>query len=281
MNNPRRTALAAAAAFCLAAAVFAQTAAPDAAVTEQQETTMTLWEMWNVGGPFMWPIGLLSIACTALAVFGFINYREGKMVHAELMTPLQESIRQLDFRRAHTLCTGTPSVMTNILSAGLARLGSDTHLDVTSVEKAMEEAAVEENTAGLRPINYISICASIAPMFGLLGTVSGMIKAFQKIGMGAMGDPEKLAANIGEAMITTAFGLLVGIPAMFFYFYLKSKFTGNMSRIGRLLGNLTHEMAVVFRKVDAGELAPPPPAETEPEGEAPAAPAGETAQPVA
>ena len=53
-------------------------------------------------------------------------------------------------------------------------------------------------------------------------TVSGMIKAFQKIGLGAMGDPEMLAANIGEAMITTAAGLLVAIPSMFAYFLLRN-----------------------------------------------------------
>jgi biopolymer transport protein ExbB len=79
-------------------------------------------------------------------------------------------------------------------------------------------------------------------MFGLLGTVSGMIKAFQKIGLGGMGDPEKLAADIGEAMITTAFGLLVGIPAMFFYFYIKTGFLANMARIGRVMGDLVHDM---------------------------------------
>jgi len=114
----------------------------------------------------------------------------------------------------------------------------------------MEEASVHEVTAGLKPINYLSIIAQIAPMLGLLGTVSGMIKAFQKIGMGGMGKPELLAADIGEAMVTTATGLIIGIPAMFFYFYLKTRFMSNVSEMSRLLGNLCHQLVSAARRQD-------------------------------
>lgn len=221
---------------------YAQDEEPrEVAVETTEDTSVSLFDLWRTGGWAMYPIGLLSIGAVALTIFGFVNYREQKMIRMDLYQPLLQSVRSLDFREASVLCSRSPSVMTNIFSAGLQRLNADT-LDLDSVESAMEEAATEENTLGLKPINYISIIASISPMMGLLGTVSGMIKAFQKIGLGGMGDPEKLAGDIGEAMVTTAFGLIVGIPAMFFYFFLKSKFTGNMSRIGRVLGNLTHEM---------------------------------------
>lgn len=220
---------------------------------ESKDPNVTLMGLWNTGGPFMYPIALLSIGVMALIIYGFINYREKKMLQVELYPGLQQAIRNLDFESASRICATHPSVMTNIMNGGMARLDEHT-VDMSSVEKAMEEAAIEENTIGLKPINYISVIASIAPMLGLLGTVSGMIKAFQKIQMGMMGEPEKLAGNIGEAMITTAFGLLVGIPAMFFYFFLKGKFTGNMAKIGRLLGNLTHEMHVTFMRAhEAGE----------------------------
>ena len=73
-------------------------------------------------------------------------------------------------------------------------------------------------------INYLSIIASIAPMVGLLGTVSGMVKAFDAIATVGMGQPEVLAGNISEALITTATGMLVGIPAMFFFFYFKNQY---------------------------------------------------------
>ncbi len=251
---------------CLAAGVLglalaaprvrAQEAAPGdaaAAPAAAQVQNVTLWGMWKTGGAFMYPIGLLSVAALALTVYGFLLTRENKMLQMHLVPSLQDAIGRLDFGGASTSCAANPGVMTNILNAGLTRLADDPH-DIPSMEKAMEEAAVEETAAGLKPINYLSIIASVAPMFGLLGTVSGMIKAFQKIGLGGMGKPELLAADIGEAMITTAFGLLIGIPAMFFYFYLKSRFQSHMARIGRILGNLTHHLGVTMRKVANGEL---------------------------
>ena len=85
-------------------------------------------------------------------------------------------------------------------------------------------------------------------MLGLLGTVSGMIKAFSIIAQGGMGDPGKLAGSIGEALITTATGLVIAIPAMIAYFLFKNNFFKTMSTMGRLVG---HYMNVYrYAKVD-------------------------------
>ena len=72
-------------------------------------------------------------------------------------------------------------------------------------------------------INYLNVVAAVAPMIGLLGTVSGMISAFQTIGQVGMGDPSALAGDIGEALVTTATGLTIGIPAMIAYFILRNR----------------------------------------------------------
>lgn len=229
------------------------------------EQTTTLFDLWRQGRGFMYPIGLLSVAGVALTIYGFLSTREAKMLQMELVPTLQESIGRLDFRNAASTCAGSPGVMSNILNAGLSRI-TDDQVAMEEIEKAMEEASVEESASGLKPISYLSIIASIAPMFGLLGTVSGMISAFQKIGLGGMGDPEQLGGDIGEAMITTAFGLLVGIPMMFFYFYLKSKFQSNMARIGRVLGNLTHQMTGALRHAEAGAATPVTPVAPAPAG---------------
>ena len=74
-------------------------------------------------------------------------------------------------------------------------------------------------------------------MLGLLGTVSGMIKAFSIISQGGMGDPGKLAGSIGEALVTTATGLVIAIPAMIAYFIFKNNFIKSMSSMGRLMGH--------------------------------------------
>ncbi len=224
-----------------------QLAEEDARTAADQARDTTLWGIWRTGGWAMYPIGLLSVAGVGLIIFGFISTKQSKMVQLELVPQLQEKIGSLDFSGASSLCAGSPSIMTNIFHAGLSRLSED-HLEVSAVEKAMEEAAVEENTAGMKPINYLSIIASIAPMLGLLGTVSGMIKAFNTMQFGGMGNPEMLAGDIGEAMVTTAFGLVVGIPAMFFYFFIKNQFITNMSQIGRVLGKLTHDIEIALKR---------------------------------
>ena len=90
------------------------------------------------------------------------------------------------------------------------------------VEEAIAEAMGRQEARHAYWLNFLSLITAVAPMFGLLGTVSGMIGAFDKIGMGGMGKPELLAANIGEAMITTAAGLLVAIPSMFAYFLFRN-----------------------------------------------------------
>lgn len=226
-------------------------ASTNAPASPAKSGDMTLLQMWRVGGPVMWPIGATSIAALALAVYGFISMRTERMLRPDLVPGLQEALNNLNVSQALTLCNGNPSYLTNVLGAGLQRI-SDGIVDVSSMERAMEEAAVEEVNEGMKPLNNLSVCAQIAPMLGLLGTVTGMIGAFNKIGMGAMGDPEKLAGDIGEAMITTAAGLIVAIPAMFAYFYLKGQYNSNVSKGARVIGNLLHHLIVTSRRADSG-----------------------------
>ena len=230
------------------------TASPEAAregtrIDETQDVgkTTTLWGVVKQGGVIMFPLGLLSVGAIGLIVYGFITVQESKMLHPELLPDLRDQLDELDLEGAQHTCEETPCLLTNTLHAGLTRI-SDGVVDVDSMEKAMEEASVQEVNAGMKPINYLSIIAQISPMLGLLGTVSGMIKAFQKIGLGGMGKPEMLAEDIGEAMVTTATGLIIGIPAMFFYFYLKNRYTSNVSQMTRVLGDLAHRLATAGRQ---------------------------------
>lgn len=219
----------------------------DAAAPAAKAGGKSLWELWKVGGPVMWPIGLCSVAGIGLAVYCGLQYRIEKMARPDIQAALRRAIGALDFRTANSLCAGAPCMLTSVLAAGLARLDQTGETDTASFEKAMEEASVEELTEWQKPLNNLSLVAQVAPMLGLLGTVTGMIGAFDKIGMGAMGSPEKLAANIGEAMLTTAAGLIVAIPCMFAYFFFKGKFTGNVARISRLLGNLAHHLSLAMK----------------------------------
>ena len=214
-------------AFGQEAGTAAEAAGEELTTEEQVGVKTTLWGLIQQGGITMIPLGLLSVASIGLIIYGFVAVRADKMLRPELVPQLQDDLGNLDWESARSACTGSPCLLTNVLSAGLDRI-SDGVLDVPSMEKAMEEASVQEVTAGMRPINYLSIIAQVAPMLGLLGTVSGMIKAFQKIGLGGMGKPELLAADIGEAMVTTSTGMIIAIPTRFLSFYITSR---NMSNL--------------------------------------------------
>lgn len=227
-----------------------ETAAPVPVATEEPAPVpdeTSLGELWRQGGWAMYPLALCAAAALGLTIYGFVSTQEGKMLSLHLVPSIMGEMEQLNVEGVKNICNGSPCLMTNTLHAGMERVDEDM-IDVPSVEKAMEEASVHEITAGLKPINYLSIIAQVAPMLGLLGTVSGMIKAFQKIGAGGMGKPELLAENIGEAMVTTATGLIIAIPAMFFFFFLKSKFSSNVSELNRVLGNLTHNLVSIARR---------------------------------
>ena len=275
MKRPTATLLlmAALAAGSLSLCLAQEPAAPPAAgapgADAPKQKKMTLWDYWKTGGWCMYPILLLSGIASGLAVYAWLAMRQQKMTQDHLVPQLQDAVGKLDFATASSVCVGQPGVLTNILNAGLMRITPAAGIRVEALERGMEEMAIEENTAGLKPITGISVCASIAPMFGLLGTVDGMIKAFNKIGLGKMGDPEALAGDIGEAMITTWFGLVVGIPTMFLYFWLKSDYQARMAKIARLLGNVTHRLQETLKLVESGELV----VEATAPGTAPAMPA--------
>jgi biopolymer transport protein ExbB len=99
-----------------------------------------------------------------------------------------------------------------------------------SMDQAAGEALANEETKLNLWVNYLNVFATIGPMLGLLGTVTGMIASFDMLAAGKS-EPADLAGGIGEAMITTAGGLFVGIPAMFLYFYFRNLLQINMANI--------------------------------------------------
>ncbi len=234
----------------LPAIALAQNATSSPAPPQAKE--LTIIEMIKVGGWTMWFLGLCSVATIALTIYNAIMVREKKMLNSEVIADLTERLSKLDIEGAQAICDTKPCLISNIVKAGLSRI-EDGEVRLDSIEKGMEEASVEEIGSNLVPINYISAAAVTAPMFGLLGTVSGMISAFRAMAVGGMGRPELLADNISEALITTATGLIIGIPAMISYLYFKNKFTSIIARLNRVLGNIFEKFKIAVKRVQRGQ----------------------------
>lgn len=161
---------------------------------------ISLFDLLRQGGWAMFPLGTLSFVMCSLAL------------HA--------------FHLTRPKVWGAPDALqADSHAAALAALPLSARL--TELE------AIESRTN--QWIQYLNVVATIAPMVGLLGTVSGMIGAFQTIASGGMGKPEKLAGDIGEALITTATGLTIGIPAMILFFVLRNRLDNRSQCLAPLL----------------------------------------------
>ena len=219
--------------FCVFAGAVVTAWAQDAAGGVK---TVTFAEMWRVGGWCMWPLGLCSVAAVYFVIRNMLMLRTRNLLRADLKPEIETLMGSRDLKGVREVCRNNPSLMTSVLDAGLERV-SENDFDPAHVMEAIEEAGNEQMVTFMRPINYLSMLGSVSPMLGLLGTVSGMIKAFANISAGGMGKPELLAGNIGEALITTAAGLIIAIPAMTAYFIFKNNFIKNMSTMGRMVGH--------------------------------------------
>ena len=207
---------------------------------------VSLGQLWQQGGWAMYPLAFFSVAGFGLILYNALSIREQPLLRAEVSGELNHLLAQGDIAGAKAACENNPCLVANITRAGLVRANVDSY-DAEAVEKAMEEASVEEVAGPFGVISYLSILATLAPMVGMLGTVSGMIKAFRNIALGGMGKPELLADNISEALITTAVGLIVGIPAMFAFFFFKSRYARLTSRLARICGDLHHTLNQAMR----------------------------------
>ena len=207
-----------------ATTLFGQEAAE---VATAQNTS--LFGLLQQGGWAMYPLGL-----TALFMFFLIFYCWKETVASRFNPPgvssaLSDSLASRDLQKASSLCQSTPSVLTRCLTSSLSKARPEkADGNKEKIEATFMDSIEGEDGAISQWINYLNVVAAVAPMIGLLGTVSGMISAFQTIGQVGMGDPSALAGDIGEALITTATGLTIGIPAMIAYFVFRNRLNGQI-----------------------------------------------------
>lgn len=181
----------------------------------------TLWiiEVFRKGGIVMYPILLCSVLALAITTERLFSLKKKRVIHPEILQEIRKYWYSKEIDKAITICQNTDIAMSRILKAGLLRF----NYGILEIERAIEGAGNHEATLLTANLRGLGVIANLAPLLGLLGTVTGMIKAFGAIAEKGTGNPAIVASGIAEALITTAAGLIVGIPALTVYYYLKGK----------------------------------------------------------
>jgi biopolymer transport protein ExbB len=198
-------------------ALFAAAAWP--VIAGEGEGRLSLKDVLDAGGTIGYLIIALSIVMVALIVQLLLLLRRGAMMPGGLAEEVHQHLAQGKVGDADDACRQHPSVLARMLSSGLAEV----RIGYEAVEKAMEDAAMEQSARLLRRVEYLTTIGTVAPMLGLLGTVWGMILAFLEFEQKANPQVSELAPGIYRALVTTLFGLMVAVPAVSAYALFRNR----------------------------------------------------------
>ncbi|MCL6494531.1 MAG: MotA/TolQ/ExbB proton channel family protein [Ignavibacterium sp.] len=204
---------------------------------------MNLFEIFLKGGFIMWLILATSIVGLAVVIDRFLVLRKARINVPAFMVRIRGFIKKKDISGAISYCMEEKSPVANIVRKGLKKYkyGHD------RVKEAIENAGSQEISKLEKGLTILATVSGIAPLLGFLGTVTGMIQAFMTIqDLAGAANPSDLAGGIWEALITTAFGLIVGIPALAFYNYF-------LSAVKRLVGEMETVANDVVDVIQEGE----------------------------
>lgn len=180
-------------------------------------------EFFQKGGPVMYLILLTSVIGLAVIIERFWHLHCAKIDTNKFMENISNTLKRNRIMEAVELCEQTPGPIAHILKAGILKHDRNKQ----EIKEAIEDAGLHEIPLLEKNLGILSTIANVAPLLGLLGTVTGMVRAFQVIQEKATAlnpvSPGDLAGGIWEALLTTVFGLVVAIPAFIVYNYLVSR----------------------------------------------------------
>jgi biopolymer transport protein ExbB len=180
--------------------------------------TRNLLDVMHDGGPLMYPIALCSFVLLIFVFERFISLRRGRVIPGPFVKRFLEQLKegQLDREKAILLCEENRSPVAVVFAAAAKKWGKTS----VEVEQAILDAGERVANQLRRHLRLLNGISQVSPLLGLLGTVLGMIAAFNGISSGqAMGQRELLAGGIAQALLTTAAGMAVAIPALIAYLY--------------------------------------------------------------
>ncbi|RKX80322.1 MAG: MotA/TolQ/ExbB proton channel family protein [Spirochaetes bacterium] len=198
------------------------------------------------GGVVLWVIMLLSVIAVVIIIERYMYFRNIRTDEEKLFLRVKSAIAKGHYDEAMAICDASPSPFSTLLKTGIE------HRNRSSFERkeVLKDTAAQEVPRLEKNIGTLGTIAHIAPLLGLLGTVTGNIKAFGVLGrFGSVGDPSILAKGISEALITTAAGLIVAIPATIFF----NALTGRVNTLIVRMENQVNEMTLLLEEGEAGK----------------------------
>ncbi|MBI2566238.1 MAG: MotA/TolQ/ExbB proton channel family protein [Candidatus Schekmanbacteria bacterium] len=200
-----------------------------------------LWDTLYKGGVLMIPIGLCSLIAVAVTVERLLSLREAEILPAVFLSRARSALSRGEHDSARVACRQANLGIARILEAGLITADQDREI----MQESMEYVGRQEAAALDRYVGVLATVASVSPLLGLLGTVKGMIDVFQSISVHGVGDPLALSSGISEALLTTAAGLVVGIPTLVAHNFFHQK----AQRLGLKLEKASRELFELMGRV--------------------------------
>lgn len=189
------------------------------AATERKPAFVDFFEK---GGDFMWPLLILAIIGLAVILERLFTLQRAHTNTRKLMAEIVQSLKDKGIVAAQNICMNTRGPIAAILHAGLAKVDKGP----AAVEKAIENSGAIEMAFLQRGLPVLATVANIAPLLGFLGTVSGMIHAFEAIAAAEQVSAKVVATGISEALITTMTGLVIAIPVQALYNFFTARIDG-------------------------------------------------------
>ena len=239
---------------------LAAQATPPAAAAESAEgadakpkaTKKTMWDTFKLGGWVMWPLTLCSIFTIYLVIDVYLRTSSKKMWPDEEVEKARQLFMAGDYVNAYQVMKATPCSFNNCVKYGLSFVGKgkDQTEEALLVEVGRENARIQNR------INYLSVIGVCTPMIGLVGTVMGMMKAFDELGASGAAETSALAGHIGEVLVATASGLFIAIPAFMFFYILRNRLSAQVHELEDQVTSLFRNMPYDhFHGLEIGEEA--------------------------
>ncbi len=201
-------------------------------------------EYFRQGGIFMYPLLFFSVLAATVAIERFIVFSKAKLNVSDFLTKIRKALLvNRNVKEAIKICEQSKGPVASVMKAGLLRYGHSRE----DVEKTIENAALYELDRLEKRLGVLATTANVAPMLGFLGTVAGMIKSFATLAEQGLTNPAAVAVGISEALITTATGLIIAIPAQLVYNWYTTKIT----RFVRDIETASNMLVETFTEMDS------------------------------